>query len=235
MPDPNRDRRKVQAHQAFTAHAHELRKLDLGGRFTRIYETNLWGSEASRSGSGSADDQTAHIREQLPGLLKEINAASLLDIPCGDFAWMRYVDLDGIHYIGGDIVPGLIERNQTQFGGAHREFRHLDLTADLLPRADMVLCRDCLVHLSSSHIWKAVANLKRSGCTWLLTTTFPDHDTHEEIEDGDWRLLNLELPPFGFPPPVSLLNEGCTEGGGYYPDKSLGLWRIADLPESPSA
>ena len=42
---------------------------------------------------------------------------------------------------------------------------------------------------------------------------------------GDWRPLNLERPPFNLPAPALLLNEGCTEGGDTFADKSLGLWR----------
>lgn len=233
MSHPNRDRRNVYAHRAFTDRAAELREMDLHGRFVHIYKTNLWGSDASRSGSGSTDDQTARIREYLPQLLRGLCAKSLLDVPCGDFAWMRYVDLEGIRYIGADIVPDIIERNRVEFADANREFLRLDLTADPLPVVDVVFCRDCLVHLSAKHIWSAVANLKRSGCTWLLTTTFPAHDAYEEIEDGDWRMLNLEHEPFRFPTPTQILNEGCTESGGFYSDKSLGLWRIADLPNPP--
>jgi hypothetical protein len=64
----------------------------------------------------------------------------------------------------------------------------------------------------------------------LLTTTFPAAADNEDIVTGDWRVLNLECSPFDFPPPMELLNEGCTEAGGRFADKSLGLWRIADLP-----
>jgi hypothetical protein len=30
--------------------------------------------------------------------------------------------------------------------------------------------------------------------------------------------------------PQRVLVEGCTENGGAYADKALGLWRVADLP-----
>ena len=53
-----------------------------------------------------------------------------------------------------------------------------------------------------------------------------------DIVTGDWRPLNLERPPFGFPPAHELINEQCSEGNGAFRDKSLGLWRIADLPTS---
>jgi hypothetical protein len=43
--------------------------------------------------------------------------------------------------------------------------------------------------------------------------------------------LNLQLPPFNFPAPLRLIEENCTEDGGKYADKSLGLWRLSDLPD----
>lgn len=239
---PARNRAEVPAHQAFLEKREELSRLDLQGRFTHIFETNLWGANDSRSGTGSVDEQTAQLRAGLPLLLRELGAQSLLDLPCGDFAWMRQVPLPGIHYTGGDIVPELVARNERDFGmgaagagAASRTFRVLDLTRDPLPRVDVVFCRDCLVHLSFANIWKAIANLQRSGSTWLLTTTFPLHEENEDIEDGDWRMLHFERAPFCFPPAHRLLNEGCTEQDGKYGDKSLGLWRLADLPASPAA
>lgn len=45
-------------------------------------------------------------------------------------------------------------------------------------------------------------------------------------------MLNLEKPPFNLPTPTALLNEKCEEAGGGYDDKSLGAWKISDLPES---
>jgi hypothetical protein len=64
---------------------------------------------------------------------------------------------------------------------------------------------------------------------YLLTTTFPDHDQNEDVEDGDWRLLNLELPPFSLPKPLAIFTEHCEEEGGAFADKSLALWRVATL------
>ena len=224
----------VPAHLRYLERASELEGLGLKERFAHIYQTNLWGSDESISGSGSAVDQTRAIRAQLPVLLRELKVASMLDLPCGDFGWMREVDLSGVAYWGGDIVADLVARHERDFGGTERRFAVLDLTHDPLPAVDLVFCRDCLVHLSIAHIWDAIANLKTSASRWLLTTTFPDHPENRDIDDGDWRLLNLERAPFHFPPPTALLNEGCTEHDGAFADKSLGLWRVADLPDKPT-
>jgi hypothetical protein len=106
----------------------------------------------------------------------------------------------------------------------------LDLTSSPLPPADLLLCRDCLVHLSLTDARRALANIRRSDITYLLTTTFPAEPTNVDVVTGDWRPLNLQRPPFGFPEPLELLVEGCTEQQGLFADKSLGLWRVADLP-----
>jgi hypothetical protein len=98
-----------------------------------------------------------------------------------------------------------------------------------LPRCDAILCRDCLVHLSFANIERAVANFRASGAKWLIATTFPEWQTNADCEDGDWRALNLERAPFSWGPPVELLNENCTEAGGGWRDKSLGVWRLEEI------
>lgn len=220
----------VPAQQAFEARRHEFVDLSLEQRFTQIFTTNLWAA-GSRSGLGSELTATAGVREQLPRLLEALGAISMLDLPSGDFGWLSTVRLD-LDYTGGDIVSDMVASNEQRYGGpgSRRRFLRLDLTADPLPRADVVLCRDCLVHLSFGHISQALDNLGRSGSTWLLTTTFLDHHENVDIESGDWRVLNLTRPPFNLPGPEGVLVEGCLEGEGAYADKALGLWRIADLP-----
>lgn len=197
--------------------------------FTRIFEDNLWLSAESRSGPGSGLVQTAVIRREIPLVLKSLSARSLMDAPCGDLNWMRHVRLDLDRYIGVDLVPGLIALNRLRFGGDGRQFLALDIRADALPRVDTVLCRDGLVHLDFEDALATVANFKRSGSEYLLTTTFTERTWNEPIATGGWRPLNLRQPPFCFPEPIRLINEGCTEGGGGYADESLGLWRLSDL------
>jgi hypothetical protein len=201
--------------------------------FRNIHRRHHWSGSASPSGAGATEEQTARLRTELPILLRDLGVRTLLDLPCGDFSWMATIDLPVEQYIGADLLPELITPLQQQYGDARRRFIVLDLTADSLPAADLLLCRDCLVHLSLADIRRALRNVARSRIPWLLTTTFPDGAENEDIVTGDWRVLDLEHPPFSFPPPVRLLNEGCTEGGGRFADKSLGLWRVGDLASLP--
>jgi len=195
--------------------------------FTAFYQENRWGSDESRSGVGSNLDQTVEVRRALPLLVEELGCRSLLDLPCGDFNWMRLVPLD-IDYIGGDIVAELIARNQEQYGDSRRQFLRIDLLRDPLPAADLVLCRDCLVHLSNAAVFRALRNIKAAAADYLLTTTFIDRSQNENILTGLWRPINLQLPPFNFPPPLRLINENSP--GLDDRDKHLGLWRTEDIP-----
>jgi hypothetical protein len=226
----DRNRPPVVAHLRFAAERTAFSGLDLAMRFRRIHQTNLWGAASSVSGLGSQDDATHHLRRELPGLLRTLGASSLLDAPCGDGAWIANANLDG-DYTGVDIVPELIAelKKNARNDGEGRSYVCGDITRDPLPRADAILCRDCLVHLSYSNIEAALANFSRSGATWLITTTFPDLEANADCEDGDWRALNFALAPFNWGPPAHVLLEGCTEGGGGWADKSLAAWRIAEV------
>lgn len=194
-----------------------------------------WGQGESVSGPGSSLDATAVIREQLPAMLRALGCRSLLDLPCGDFHWMNRVDLQGIAYIGADVVRGLVENNAERFAQfPDRQFVHLDIVTSELPACDAVLCRDCLVHLPYSMIRQALANIVKSGARWMIATHFPGRVNHD-IPLGHWRPLDLTAKPFWLPEPSAVINEGCTEGGGAYADKSLGVWSIDAIRDAVEA
>lgn len=199
--------------------------------FQGIYKTNYWHNSESRSGHGSTLLQTSEIRHQLPTLIKSHNIGSMLDIPCGDWHWMKEVPLD-IEYIGADIVPELIQHNQELHGDSNHHFITLDLTQNHLPRVDLIFSRDIFVHLSFNEVHAAINNIKRSNSRYLLATTFNTRKNNIDCKTGNWRPLNLQAPPFNFPNPLVLINEKCTEGNGRWSDKCLGLWRIDELPSA---
>jgi 2-polyprenyl-3-methyl-5-hydroxy-6-metoxy-1,4-benzoquinol methylase len=230
------DRPPVLAHQRFAANRKSFAGLNLAQRFRRIHDRNLWGAEKSTSGLGSELDATAVLRAELPRLLARLGITSLLDAPCGDAGWINRSSLGG-RYVGIDIVPDMVERLQARAaaGDIGGDYHLADITRDPLPRCDAILCRDCLVHLSFANIERAVANFARSGATWLIATTFSQWQINRDCEDGDWRALNLERAPFDWGAPVELLNENCLEAGGGWRDKSLGVWRLAEIPSRPSS
>jgi hypothetical protein len=199
--------------------------------FTDIFQNKVWGRGESVSGSGSQLNRTRHLRAELPLLLNDLNIKSVLDLPCGDFNWMRFVELNDISYVGGDIVLDLVERNRTLYATPNRQFKCIDIISSSLPKADAVLCRDCLVHLPHADIFAALRNICESGALYLLTThfTFRSVPANDEIAAGQWRRLNLELAPFYWPPPQRYIVEGCDEQGGLYADKSLAVWPVDQI------
>jgi len=196
--------------------------------FWKRYADNAWKGQESRSGVGSSLEATAALRRQLPGLVQSLGAASILDIPCGDFHWMKEVAFpDHVFYIGADIVAEVVAHNTARYADARREFRKLDLLTDPLPAADLVICRDCLVHFSFKDIARALRNLKRSGSKFLAVTHFPRSGTNTNIMTGQWRPLNFLMPPLNFPSPVHVINEELSEER--YSDKSLAVFRLQDV------
>lgn len=200
-----------------------LRRTSLATVFSEIYQTNAWLDPESVSGRGSTLARTNVIRSHLPMLLQELNADSLIDAACGDFNWMRYVDLGSVKYVGVDIVPALIARNRQLYQTDQRTFAVQDITKDRLPNADVILCRDCLIHLSFKSTKAAISNFKKTSATYLLCTTHTTVTENIDCPDGSWRNINLLLPPFNFQQPVKSFVEDAELG------KCLGVWRLAEI------
>jgi len=198
--------------------------------FPRIYAANLWASPESVSGFGSTLRETRVVRQVLPSLVERYDVQVLLDIPCGDCNWMREIDFCGRTYIGGDIVAELVARNQADFGAPNRTFAHLDVVRDPLPPADLVLVRDCMIHLPNADVLQALRNIRRSGARLLLATTYTAPPGNPDIPIGEWRAINLQAPPFSLPAPLELISEEWDWADGYHADKCLGLWDTSALP-----
>jgi glycosyltransferase involved in cell wall biosynthesis len=207
-------------------------KADTSTVFTTIYRYNKWGDIESISGLGSTLNQTIAVRQQLPAFLAKWDVKSLLDAPCGDLNWIKQIELPITEYIGADIVEDLINHNKAQFKhDVNKRFMHLNIIEDELPKADVLLCRDCLVHFSKKDLYQFFRNLKKSKVKYLLTTTFPEHTAfNKEMRTGRWQPLNLEAEPLSFPKPLDIINEESTEWDGAFKDKSLALWLVSDLP-----
>jgi hypothetical protein len=167
--------------------------------FNAIYETNYWGSDESVSGTGSEKSQTELISSELPKIFNEYGVNVFLDAPCGDFSWMSNVIEDtNVNYIGADIVDSIVKDNNKKYSNTSINFMHLDICKDELPQSDIMLCRDCLFHLSFNDIKSFFINFVKSDIPYLLLTNhiqdnsvFNNHD----ILTGDFRMLDLFSNP----------------------------------------
>ena len=192
--------------------------------FSSIARNNGWNGTESVSGPGSTMEATSHLRAALPALLTKYGIRSVLDLPCGDAHWVSHCLPEGVDYIGADIVPDLIERNRKQKSSLGR-FEVLDIVTDDLPCCDLVMVRDCLVHLPNDMAQKALLNIKRSRIAYLLTNTYPGRADNRDIVIGDYRPLDLSIAPFNLPAPLEMVFE--TEGLVY--GKYMALWKVSQL------
>lgn len=203
-----------------------------GERFEAIYLSNVWRSDESASGPGSTLAYTKNLRGHLPELFEKFNVRRVFDAPCGDFNWMRSV-LQGlsIEYVGGDIVQPLVEDLQRRYGGPGRAFQHVDLTRGPFPESDLMICRDCLFHLSDEDIRSALRVFLDSGSRLLLTTTHLNDGSfiNTDIASGDFRLLDLFSAPYNLPAnPLMRIDDWLPPD----PPRQMCLWSREQVAEA---
>lgn len=198
--------------------------------FQQIYHTNSWKGSESVSGPGSSLKVTELLREQLPTLFKQLNIKTLVDSPCGDVNWFVRMEHQLDVYMGFDIVPEIIAQNNEKMQ-AHLNyfFKTGNIIKDVLPRADAIFCRDCLVHMPFKEIFCSIANFKKSGSKYLIMTTFPEKERQVDSRMGGWRPLNFQIAPFNFPPPIYLIRERVKNEADPYNDKSMGVWELEKI------
>jgi SAM-dependent methyltransferase len=202
--------------------------MNVKEKFTDIYENDGWPGGVSKSGKGSDDVQTAVLQQRLPEVVNELKIKTFLDLPCGDFFWMRNVKLPrGCKYIGADIVEGMIANNKNTF--PKKDFRVLNGLEQPIPKVDMIFCRDMLVHFPDKVALQFIKAAIDSGSKYIALTTFTNKQNRTDISMGSWRPMNLERAPFELPRPLMRINEKCTEANGIFADKHLAVWELKNL------
>jgi hypothetical protein len=186
-------------------------------------ENHLYGrvdiDHFSVSGCGSQmDNSTKNIRETLYNFLKNNNIKSIADIPCGDFWWMRHIDLFDIKYIGGDIISQQIDKLKRNF--PDKIFKRIDIRLDKLPDVDLLFCRDCLFHFSNVDKKLAFDNFINSNIEYLLMSNHPESNNNLDISTGDFSHINWQISPWNFGKPIDVLYDSNEE----YDKKEMQLY-----------
>jgi len=166
------------------------------------------------------------LLEQLPQAFQKFGIRSLVDAPCGDMNWMKRLQYEFDLYIGIDIVPEIVEQLRCSEWPENYHFQVGNISTDLLPIADAVFCRDCLVHLSFDDAMAAVDNFVMSGFKYAFLTTYYNRDSNSDCETGRWRPLNMHHPPFNFWEPLALLKDRPQSDRDPYYDKCIGVWKF---------
>lgn len=203
--------------------------LEMRYVFSRIYHVHRWENWPGQTSSREPESLIQAFQEHLDNILSTCGVKTFLDAGCGDLSWITRINPDVEKFIGCDIVPAPIEKNQRRYGNEQRVFEVMDVTQHPLPQADLVMSRDLITYLPFQHIRNFLRNVKKSGAPHLLITTHTqiveNQDTHKP---GEYHPVNLQRPPFNLPEPVSVFQEATDQDADA---KSLGLWRTEDLPD----
>jgi len=186
--------------------------------FSTIYRENIWGGAKGEycSGAGTLSENAAKYVEVLVNFIVKNQVKSVLEIGCGDFRIMNHVlaRSQGVEYLGTDVVPDLIQRNQKTFGAPGTKFAALDAITGTLPQADLILIRQVFQHLSNKQIISILNKIPKS-CKYALVTEHlyagKDVVFNLDKEMGpDIRIYRcsgvfLDKPPFEIPRLETLL------------------------------
>jgi SAM-dependent methyltransferase len=200
--------------------------------FDEIYQRSEWGAAtpgAFYSGTGSTEQAASVYAQTIRTFIQDRHITRVLDLGCGDFSVGRQFQMEGVQYIGVDIVESVIQRIQQQYGTSSTSFQCLDVLMDDLPDADLCLIRQVIQHLSNAEIMTVVERIIRSKKYpyVIVTEHYPapgvkarpnvdkPHGPDTRIVDGS--AVYLDRPPFNVPnlqlilevdEPKYLVNEG---------------------------
>ncbi|WP_296386743.1 class I SAM-dependent methyltransferase [Winogradskyella sp.] len=129
----------------------------------QVYEMKLWGGKDFDFYSGVGSHNPKIIKPYLDSLISFLSShnstLAVCDLGCGDFNIGKQLTNFTKKYIAVDIVKNLIERNNTLFKEDNLEFHCLDIAKDELPKADCIILRQVLQHLSNAEIQKIIKKL----------------------------------------------------------------------------
>jgi len=205
------------------SYVNSITNLQRRRTFQSIYRRDLWGGNAVTpffSGFGSRGEHAKlYVDAMVPLLAQHASESSkefvIVDLGCGDFAIGSQLlkSLDGVRYIGCDIVPELIDYNQYRYGTPRYgvgtiEFQTVDIVHDLLPDGDVCLVRQVLQHLSNAEICTILPKLSKYSYIYisegqpLIREGLPNPDKPVGADVRyDWRTgrgrgVELDLPPW---------------------------------------
>ena len=148
--------------------------------------------EGTPCGLSSTWGNSRNVRAWLPDIASRYGIESINDAGAGDLHWIKHVDWD-VKYRPFDLFPraeGVTE---------------LDITTEVMPEADAILCRMVLNHLDHDRISMALDNFWNSA-RFLIATHF---DTNAPNRNREFTRLDLTE---WLGEPVEQVDDGHEEG-----------------------
>lgn len=192
--------------------------------FTGIFTSNAWGSEETPCGPGSTIDACSGIISKIPFWIDLHSIQTIVDLGCGDFHWMNQVDLDNVEYVGYDIVKEAVAA-ASRYVASNITFHQANILEIQIPGADLVICKDVLIHLPDNDVLTLLGSIRASGSRLLASTTSPGWNNlfRHGLRTGEFSPLDLEAEPFSLGMPLDYVAVPHKDG---HPAKFLALWAI---------
>ena len=199
--------------------------------FFLIYKTNHWNKYekvdknnllVSGPGSFPGSLQTKKIIDNLDFFIKKNNIQSMLDMPCGDFSWMK--DLikknNYINYTGYDIVEDIISYNNKKYSKNNVSFFCKDIINEKnFDNFDLVFIRDFFIHIDNASIDILLKNIKSSKVRFLACSN-NNNEFNKDVVLGQHRKVNLTIEPFYMKEIFHTFSEGVD-------DCSINIYKIS--------
>lgn len=150
------------------------------------------------SGPGSDPNYTIGYRGFLETFIRSNNIKTVVDIGCGDWQFTKYINFDGVNYLGLDVVDPVIMANQERYGGRNISFGRMPEQLSEAPQAQLLIIKDVLQHLTEQNIRSFIEIVLPKFQHCLLTNSYRRIQTpvNTPIRDGGFRCLDLSASPF---------------------------------------
>lgn len=155
------------------------------------------------SGPGSAPGYTSRYRAFLETFIREKEIGGIVDYGCGDWQFSKLVDWGLVAYTGLEIDQDLVNRLQADYGNERRRFLCVDADnpeIHEIHKYNLLITKDVMQHLTNSDILRLerLFSEKASHILWVNDMDKDPSKNNADILRGDYRKLDLRLPPFQF-------------------------------------
>jgi len=162
----------------------------------RMFKRSWSSGGETPCGQGSTLAHTAVMRAELQKLLWKYGIRRVNDCGCGDFHWVKTLQMSGITYRGYDII----DRKRRNF-----PFEVKDVVTEALAPCDLVICKDVFIHWTNEMGMAALANFRKCA-TYLFAETTPGiNNTKRMTAPGSFSPVNLVELPFNLGPPMEII------------------------------
>ena len=132
-------------------------------------------------------------------LINREQVSKILDLGSGDGMLTSHLDLRGKKYVGIDASKYAIEKATLLNRGVNAQFILADARSYKYSGYDLIICKDVLQHLSNESVQRILEKVKRNNrLAIFVNDTVTGVKQNHDIRDGEYRPLNILMPPFDF-------------------------------------